>query len=114
MELELIPKKVTERKYYSMLSQIGCIVCMNEGFGFSEAQIHHIRHGAGMGQKSHWANAIPLCYTHHLGGGHGVALHSGQKTFEERFVTEEKLLDMTKAIIKGIFHYEYTKDSPSM
>jgi len=88
-----------EKKHYGKLAQIGCIVCRNLGFGYSEPHIHHIRHGAGIGQKSHWSLAIPLCPMHHQNGGHGVALHAGQKTFEENFGTETQLLQQTSELL---------------
>ena len=84
-----------EKQHYDKLFQLGCIVCSNLGFGYSQPHIHHIRHGAGIGQKSHWSVAIPLCPLHHQNGGYGVALHAGQKTFEENFGTEEELLEET-------------------
>jgi hypothetical protein len=88
-----------EKKHYGKLAQIGCIVCRNLGFGYSEPHIHHIRHGAGIGQKSHWSLAIPLCPMHHQNGGHGVALHAGQKTFEDKFGTETELLQQTSELL---------------
>ena len=90
-----------ERKHYERLSQLGCIVCRNLGFGYSQPHIHHIRHGAGIGQKSHWSLAIPLCPTHHQNGGFGVALHAGQKTFERKYGTESELLHQTLTILES-------------
>lgn len=81
-----------ERQHYGKLSALGCIVCIRSGFGYSAPHIHHIRHGAGMGRKSHWSLAIPLCPMHHQNGGFGIALHAGQKTFEKKYGTEEELL----------------------
>jgi hypothetical protein len=88
-----------ERKHYEKLSQIGCIVCRNLGFGYSQPHIHHIRHGAGAGQKSHWSCAIPLCPMHHQNGGYGIALHAGQKTFEKKYGTESQLLQQTLELL---------------
>jgi hypothetical protein len=90
-----------ERKHYDKLSQIGCIVCHREGLGFTMAHIHHIRHGVGMAQRSHYLLAIPLCPLHHTNGGHGVALHAGQKTFEQKYGTESELLEHTIKILRG-------------
>jgi hypothetical protein len=36
---------------------------------------------------------------HHQNGGHGVALHAGQKTFEENFGTETQLLQQTSELL---------------
>jgi len=89
-----------ERKHYEKLSQMGCIVCRNLGHGYSAPHIHHIRHGAGLGQRSHWSLAIPLCPMHHQHGGYGVALHTGQKTFEKKYGTESELLHQTLTILE--------------
>ena len=81
-----------EKQHYDKLSQLGCIVCLREGWGHSPPHIHHIRHGMGMGMRNNFMNAIPLCPNHHQHGGHGIALHAGQETFESKFGTEEELL----------------------
>jgi hypothetical protein len=88
-----------ERKHYENLHKIGCIVCLRMGFGYSEPHIHHIRKGQGMGRKSHWSLAIPLCPMHHQHGGYGTALHAGQKSFESQFGTEAELLQHTLSIL---------------
>lgn len=90
-----------EKQHYEKLSKIGCIVCRNLGYGYSAPHIHHIRHGAGIGQKSHWSLAIPLCPNHHQHGGYGVALHAGQKTFEKKYGSESELLQQTLTILGG-------------
>ena len=89
-----------EKRHYEKLSQIGCIVCRNLGFGYSAPHIHHIRNGVGLAMRSHWSLAIPLCALHHQHGGHGVALHAGQKTFERKYGTEAELLAETLNLIK--------------
>lgn len=45
-----------------------------------------------MGQRSPDSRAIPLCHFHHRTGGHGLAIHAGQKTWEAKFGTEKELL----------------------
>ncbi|APC43937.1 hypothetical protein P19250A_0052 [Methylophilaceae phage P19250A] len=90
-----------EKKHYEKLFKIGCIVCRNLGFGYSAPHIHHIRHGVGLSQRSHWSLSIPLCPNHHQHGGYGIALHSGQKTFEKKYGTESELLQQTLTILEG-------------
>jgi hypothetical protein len=90
-----------ERKHYDQLSQLGCIVCRREGWGYSPPHIHHIRHGAGLSQRSHWSLAIPLCPNHHQNGGYGIALHAGQKEFESLYGSESELLRQTLAVLEG-------------
>jgi len=90
-----------EKAHYKKLFEFGCIVCRNVGFGYSAPHIHHIRHGVGLAMRSHWSLAIPLCPLHHQNGGHGVALHAGQKTFEEKYGTESELLNQTLTILNS-------------
>ena len=88
---------VDERNHYDKLSQLGCIVCNVLGHGYSASEIHHIKSGnAGMGKKSHWSLAIPLCAVHHRLGNHGVSIHAGKKAFETAVgMTEVELLNAT-------------------
>lgn len=86
-----------ERAHYDKLSQLGCIVCLMQGHGYSAPEIHHIKSGnAGIGKKSHWSLAIPLCANHHRNGGYGIAIHAGKKAFEAAIsMTEIELLNAT-------------------
>lgn len=89
-----------EKAHLNALADIGCIVCLNLGYGFTPAEIHHIRHGVGMGQRNSHKNAIPLCHTHHRTGGHGVAFHAGKKAFESSYGTEVELLAQLIELLK--------------
>jgi hypothetical protein len=89
-----------EKNHYDKLSQLGCIVCRKEGWGYSPPHIHHIRHGVGLSQRSHWSLAIPLCPNHHQNGGYGIALHAGQKEFERKFGSEIELLQETIKLMR--------------
>jgi hypothetical protein len=79
------------RAYKSLVADLGCAV---EGCG-QPAHLHHPRFAAGMGQRSSDWLIIPLCPNHHQKGGHGVAIHAGQTTFENLYGSEEKLLAQT-------------------
>lgn len=93
----------TERKHYDKLSNIGCIVCCHLGFGFSPAEIHHIRHMAGIGRKNDYTKAIPLCPNHHRLGGYGVAIHAGKLAFEQNVGLDEVgLLNLTIKKLEGL------------
>lgn len=83
-----------ERKHYEKLSQIGCIVCRNLGFGYSAPEIHHLRANQGH-KRAHWTLAYPLCANHHRIGGWGTAFHAGAKEFQRKFGTEAELLEKT-------------------
>ena len=82
----------SQRKYLDAVASLGCVVCRNLGYGATPAHVHHIRTGKGMGQRASNYETIPLCPTHHQQGGHGVAIHAGQKTWEAIHGTELELL----------------------
>lgn len=91
-----------EKEHYDRIAQNGCIACIVLGYGYSPTEIHHIRTGAGKGQRSHWSKAIGLCPAHHRLGGSGVAIHAGIKSFEQSIgMTEVELLDKQLEILNA-------------
>lgn len=94
-----------ERTHYSRIADMGCIVCNIAGYGYTPCEIHHIRTGAGAGQKSHWLKAIGLCPSHHRLGGYGVAIHAGIDGFERSIgMNEVELLNKQLELLNGIDH----------
>lgn len=91
--------KAAERLHLSRVASLGCIVCRITGYEFTPAEIHHPRTGMGMSQRASHFDAIPLCHIHHRTGGHGLAIHSGQKTWEAKFGTELELLAQVKELL---------------
>lgn len=89
-----------EKAHLNALADLGCIVCRNLDYGYTQPEIHHIRHGVGMGQRNSHKNAIPLCHKHHRTGGHGVAFHAGKQAFESRYGTEIELLAQVNGLLK--------------
>lgn len=88
-------KKKTEKEYMSAVAELGCVVCRNLNYGPTPAVIHHIRAGQGMSQRAGNALILPLCPQHHNMGGHGVAIHAGQKEWESLYGSELDLLNQT-------------------
>lgn len=89
----------SEKLHMSRVSSLGCCVCRNE-FGLnSDAEIHHIGNGT-MGKRASNLEVIPLCFLHHRGGGIGVAVHAGRKSFASNFGTERELLAQTLELLK--------------
>lgn len=84
-----------ETLYLNKVAALGCIICR------MPAEIHHLRAGMGLGQRNNNFNVIPLCHIHHRTGGHGVAIHAGQKTFEANFGTETELFTKTERLLNG-------------
>lgn len=97
--------KKSESEHLNKVQEIGCIACIVMGHHGTPAEIHHLRKGVGAGQRSNHYRAIPLCPYHHRTGGHGNAIHAGQKTFEKKFGTEEELLEKTEKALNGEFVY---------
>lgn len=88
-----------ERKHMTAVARMGCIVCRNLGYGPTPAELHHPRSLAGLAQRASHMDVIPLCPPHHRTGGHGVALHDGQRTWEANFGTESELLEKVREIL---------------
>ncbi len=89
-----------EKLHLSRVAGLGCIVCLNLGYGRSPCEIHHIRSGQGMSIRADNYSIIGLCAIHHRLGGHGVAIHAGQKTWESLYGTERELLDQVRRLLK--------------
>ncbi|WP_158892448.1 MULTISPECIES: Ref family recombination enhancement nuclease [unclassified Pseudomonas] len=81
-----------ERRFLDRVVSLGCIACHVLGFQDTPAEIHHIRTGAGGGQRSSNLRVLPLCPVHHRQGGYGVAYHAGRVAWEAVFGTELMLL----------------------
>lgn len=84
-----------EKRHMGRVAGLCCVVCRNIDLGMSPAQIHHIRAGQGMSQRASNYLVIPLCPEHHKDGGAMVALHAGQKQWENLYGSELELLAQT-------------------
>lgn len=88
-----------ERRHMSRIAEQGCVLCAYLGLGETRAEIHHLRHGMGAGQRNSNLMTIPLCPEHHRGrtGFHGM----GRRAFEREYgVTELDLLAMSQKIAR--------------
>jgi len=84
-----------QRKYFSSLADLGCILCRHLGYGQSPAEIHHIRR---FGGKRDNCKVIPLCTEHHRGntGVHGL----GHKGFDKHYgITEMELWTESEQVL---------------
>lgn len=84
-----------EKQWMSDVSALGCVVCRNLGFGESPAEIHHLKTGCGISQRSSDLYTIPLCPQHHRLGGDGVAFHANSKLWQKKYGDEITLLNQT-------------------
>lgn len=55
----------SSKEHLSRVAALGCYLCRHLGYGYSGAQIHHLREGQGMAQRANDMLTIPLCDTHH-------------------------------------------------
>lgn len=81
-----------EQRHLSRLSDLGCVLCDMLGRGGTPAEIHHLRAGVGMSQRSSHFMAVPLCPECHR-GPHGV--HGDHALLRQAKTTELGLLDET-------------------
>lgn len=84
-----------ERRHMADVAALGCVVCRNLGHGPTEAEVHHVRSGAGLMRAKH-ERTIPLCPPHHRTGGYGIAFHAGAKMWQDTYGTELELLEQTE------------------
>jgi hypothetical protein len=76
---------LAEKRHLSRVAELGCIICARP------SEIHHLRNGLGLGQRSSHFRVLPLCFDHHR-GPYGIGFHAGKKIWQEKFGTEEELL----------------------
>lgn len=83
-----------QKKHYSRVADLGCILCKRLGYEGTPPEIHHIRRAG----RRNDAPVIGLCPYHHRGNGgiHGM----GRKAFERHYkTTEEELLAWTEQLL---------------
>jgi hypothetical protein len=86
-----------EKSHASKVAELGCVVCFRL-YGPHDpghVELHHVRRGTGMAQRSSHFDVIPLCIEHHRGntGIHGL----GTKGFTKHYgFTEADLLDAVR------------------
>jgi hypothetical protein len=61
------------KRWMQRVAAIGCVICLQLGYGFTPAEVHHVAEGSGL--RSDFAVA-PLCPEHHRGeaGLHGMGV----------------------------------------
>ena len=83
-----------EQEWMDSITQLGCIVCLREGFGYVPAAVHHLLHG---GRRIDHLNTIPLCDPgHHQNAPYSsgqISRHPNKRAFEQRYGAERELLE---------------------
>jgi len=95
-----------ESKHMDRVSQLGCIVCRNQGRFYVPCEIHHIE---GKTKKDSHFKVLPLCFEHHRQGGRFrpfISRHPYKKRFEDAYGTEQKLLEQVNKLLKEDNYYD--------
>jgi len=83
------------------ISAMKCIACNKADLKqLFRTEVHHLI-GYGIGKKASDLFTIPLCSFHHRLGSKGEAIHSGIKSFEAIFGTQEELLNEINCELHG-------------
>ena len=74
-----------DKRHFQAVAELGCIICKSP-----YANIHHSRHGLGMGQRDH-TKVIPLCKLCHQ-DGMVISRHGMPKEFRETYGSDAMLV----------------------
>lgn len=88
-----------EREWMNAITGLGCIVCWVHKGCQTPAMPHHID---GKTKPDAHFNTIPLCHLHHQGGAdchEYVSRHPYKARFEQRYGTEQELLQKCKEML---------------
>lgn len=85
-----------ERQHMDRVARMGCMLCRVLGHSDVPANLHHIREGQGMSQRSSHYLVIPLCKECHQGK---LGIH-GDKTLMRIAKVEE--LDLLAMVIEQL------------
>ena len=85
-----------EKEWIAAISELGCIVCLLEIETYTPSEIHHLD---GKTKPDAHLKTLGLCYAHHRAGGDCAlytSRHPHKKRFEDRYGTEQELLEKTR------------------
>ena len=92
-----------EKAYMSAVAALGCWACRKDGIYDTPAQLHHVRGGVGMSQRSSHMHVVPLCPQHHTGVGMPlsfISIHGNQKKFHEKYGSDAELSEDVRAEVE--------------
>lgn len=81
-----------DKERLAKLHDLPCIVCSKFHLKQTTKTVAHHFIGRGIGKKASDLLTLSLCEYHHTKGNCGEAIHSGRRTWEEKFGTQEELL----------------------
>jgi hypothetical protein len=91
------------KDWFNALSDMGCIVCLNEHGVVSQPDIHHLTSGS---KRIGDLHTIPLCPTHHrfgINNSFAVSRHPWKREFERRYGTEAELYAQVLKLVTESF-----------
>ena len=89
----MTPKQRKAR--FDALTEIGCIVCRNQGYGWTPPEIHHLKGTpwSAMGMRASDEHTIPLCAAHHrYGHQREIGFHQSPSEWREKYGSQADLL----------------------
>lgn len=104
------PPTKAESEHMAKVASLGCYVWNNFPDRRKECgngiEVHH-KTGCGMAKRASHYETMPLCFNHHSAQTplkFGKAVHKGTKSFEERYGTQDQMIEWT---LKKIEELEY-------
>ena len=96
-------KTKADAEHLAKVAALGCLACRKSGHR-TDAEVHHIRETAGIGQRAGHDETIPLCPAHHRGTMHPVvsSIHLDRRVFIEMYGTELELLAETERLLNEV------------
>ena len=91
-----------ESLWHAKVRDLGCIVCQLFHGERSDGDIHHVLSGS---KRAGEMFVICLCPTHHRSGRNTpeyVIRHPWRKAFEQRYGTEQQLLQQTEELCASL------------
>jgi hypothetical protein len=89
-----------DKERLAKIAAMSCIACDKADLKqLFRTEVHHLI-GCGIGKKASDLFTIPLCSFHHRLGNKGEAVHSGIKSFEANFGTQEDFLIQVNKVIE--------------
>lgn len=92
-----------EQRWMDAITQLGCIVCRQQGRGYVPGAVHHVLSG---GRRVDHLHTICLCDPgHHKGApwdSGEVSRHPSKARFEARYGTEQSLLEITRELVREV------------
>ena len=90
----------SELAYWDRVAAIGCIACRIDGRYNPVVSIHHVE---GRTKPGCHKKVLPLCAGHHQNGTGNdkslIAIHPFKRRFEDRYGTQEQLMEMRDHIL---------------